>query len=328
MYKIAIVGLGLVAEKAHLPSFSKNKKVKIVCLCDKNIKRLKKFGKKYNVRNLQTSYKNLLKTSKLDAVVISTNKEVTSKIAKYFVHNKIPILSEKPATLSVEDGLSMLKISKKKNFIHMVGYMKRFDQGIIEIKKILKNKKLGELKSVYYENFEGNSYKNPPKKVIKKLPKNKNKKFYFVKYLNSFSHSINLLTYLFGKIILTKTELNEIGEGISFFKSGKIKIIFNNKYLRINGWHEHMHLNFLNGKVLIRMPPPLQKNSYANIQIINFKNYKTTIVKLKKKNWSFKNQANAFVKLLSTNILPKEICMLRQSIDDIKMIKKIFSNTN
>ena len=40
MIKIALVGLGLVAELAHLPSFHKNKKVRIIALCDLDKKKI------------------------------------------------------------------------------------------------------------------------------------------------------------------------------------------------------------------------------------------------------------------------------------------------
>ena len=49
----------------------------------------------------------------------------------------------------------------------------------------------------------------------------RNKKLIFLKYLNSFCHSINLIRYLFGEIKINYRKLSKSGEGLVFFKSKK-----------------------------------------------------------------------------------------------------------
>ena len=44
-FKVAILGTGHIAEKFHIPAWIRNKDCEIVCLCDKNISKLKKISK-------------------------------------------------------------------------------------------------------------------------------------------------------------------------------------------------------------------------------------------------------------------------------------------
>jgi len=326
MIKIALVGLGLVAELAHLPSFHKNKKVRIIALCDLDKKKLKKFSKKYKIKKIYTSYRKLIIENKLDGVVITVNKEVITKVAKEFLMSGIPVFSEKPVALSYKKADELNKLTLKKKIGFMIGYMKKFDDGILKLKKVIKKNSMGILNSVYYENFEGNSYKNPSLKLIKKkISVRRNKKYYYIKYLNSFCHSINLMRDLFGNIVLKSSRLNNIGEGIVIFKSNIINIIFNNKYSKINGWHEKIHLNYEKGKIIVNMPPPLQKNTSATITIKNYNTNTTKALYINKNGWSFENQANAFIKLIERKKINKSQNSIIESLMDIQIIEKIFN---
>lgn len=317
MIKIGIVGLGLVAQKAHLPSFANNPNVKITAICDLDNHKLKHISKKYKIKKLYLSIDKMIKKENFDGIVIATNKEKNSEIAYKVLRAEIPLLSEKPTALNSRIACKLLQISKKKKVNYIVGYMKRFDNGVIKLKKILQKKKKEKIKSVYYENFLGDSYKNPI------LKKNKvKKKNHFVNYLNSYSHNINLLRYLFGDIKIKSSSLSKNGEGIIFFKSKKTDIIFNSQYSKSNKWNETMHINFIDKKIIIKFPPPLEKNTNATINIVNFKNSKNIKVKIKN-GWSFTNQANAFVELLRRK-KNKTLCNSKDATEDIKIIEKIF----
>ena len=172
MIKIGIIGLGLVAQKAHLPSFAKNTFVKISAICDLDNHKLKRTSKKYRIKKTYLSCDKMIKNEKFDGIVIATNKEKNSQIALKVLNAKIPLLSEKPIALSSKIATKLVKISEKNQINYVVGYMKRFDNGVIQLKKILRGKKFGKIKSVYYENFLGDSYTDP---VLKKK-KDKKKK--------------------------------------------------------------------------------------------------------------------------------------------------------
>ena len=54
LIKVAIVGTGHIAEKFHLPAWQKNKKIKIVAICDINQKKLDLVANKFKVKSNTT----------------------------------------------------------------------------------------------------------------------------------------------------------------------------------------------------------------------------------------------------------------------------------
>ena len=120
MIKIGIVGLGLVAQKAHLPSFANNPNVKITAVCDLDNHKLKHISKKYKIKKLYLSIDKMIKKENFDGIVIATNKEKNSEIAYKVLRAEIPLLSEKPTALNSRIACKLLQISKKKKVNYIV----------------------------------------------------------------------------------------------------------------------------------------------------------------------------------------------------------------
>lgn len=333
--KIALIGAGFVSQVAHLPAFISNKKVKIISICDTNLKLLKKVSNQFKVKNYYTSYKNMIKSEIIDGVVLSVQRKKTAKIANYILKNKIPLLSEKPAALNYKSAKKLSDLAKKNSTKYLIGYMKRHDNGIKFIKKyLLKKNTLGNLYSVYYESFQGRSFSNKfnffsqTKSYIRKMSLNSklnNKNFSYLRFLNSQCHSINLLRYLFGDIKYLSKSLHPSGEGQIIFKKENITFILNNQYSKSKEWIENINLNFQNGKIVIKLPSPLFKNQTSKIVISYYKNNKLFKPKIKL-GWSFKNQANEFINFLENKKSNFDLSTGSKSLKDIKIIEKIFKN--
>ena len=67
---IGLVGAGRIAGH-HIRSIRKLKKLKIVSICDLDIDKAKFYGDKYKI-NIYSHYDEMLKTEKIDLVVIAT----------------------------------------------------------------------------------------------------------------------------------------------------------------------------------------------------------------------------------------------------------------
>ena len=332
--KLAFIGAGFMAQSAHLPSFYADPRVEIVALSDLDKKLLDQVSRKYQIKKTYQSYKKMLKNEKLDGVVLAVNRLKTEFIAKDILKAKIPLFSEKPMAPNYLSAKKLCDLSKKNNTKYLVGCMKRYDNGILFLKKNLKKINLGKLISVYYQSFIGDSYSSPfeyfkhqDKDYRKKNTLNKNlksKKLIFIKYLNSYCHCTNLIRYLFGEINLNYKILSQSGEGLVFFKSkGDANIILNNQFSNATRWIEDIKLNFKNGSIFIKVPAPLLKNTSAEITIEDYRNgkiYKPGI----KWGWAFQNQAKAFVDYIISNRTDESNCHGRDSLQDIKIIESIF----
>ena len=336
--KIAFIGTGFIAQICHLPNYANNKKVEIVAICDNDLKIAKFVAKKFKIKNVYKNYKDLINyEKKIDAIILTVPRHLTYEISKEILKNKINLFSEKPMALSKKSALELTKIAKKNKLIYVIGHMKRHDEKIKYFKNLLNKKdyNINSLKSIYYESFAGDSF-GKLKNLIKKNKKykshflnydvNKNKvpkdkKIRFLKFLNTHSHAINLLRYLFGELKLEFNYLNLDGEGIVGFKKNNKIFLLNSRKIFSNNWHENISINFSKFKVKINFPMPMKIKHQNTISITNLKNSQTRIIKLKN-NWSFKNQANSFVQ----NLYSKKnlICQGSDCVEDLNIIESIF----
>lgn len=331
--RIGVIGLGFVTQISHLKCIRSNKKIKIIALCDSNLKLLKKVSKKYKINNTYTSYKKMIKENNFDGIILSVNREKTSFIAEYLLKNKLNLLTEKPSALTSANAKNLKKLAAKNHSIYLTGYMKRHDYGVKKFMEKIKINKLGKLNNIYYEHLSGDSYgyqtgyfKNKNIKMIKKKTLNKkflSKKKNYIKFLNTHCHSINLIRFLIGEFKLYKNLMNKFGEGYLIFKSKKIKIVLNNQYSKSKEWNENIKFYFENGTANLQLAKPFSGKS-SSYTIIDFLNNKKQEFSQSKK-WAFKEQIQYFTKQIELQKKNKNKKIYSEdSIKDINIIEKIF----
>ena len=66
-----------------------------------------------------------------------------------------------PFTFPIGFSVNTIVFFTKNKTKYLVGHMKRYDNGILFLKKNLRKINLGKLISVYYQSFIGDSYSNP-----------------------------------------------------------------------------------------------------------------------------------------------------------------------
>jgi predicted dehydrogenase len=86
-YRISIIGCGAAAELLYLPALVRFPSVrKNLILVDRNEERTHKLAAKFNVRNCQNDYRNVL-SKQLDGVIIATPSHLHYPIAMDFLSN-------------------------------------------------------------------------------------------------------------------------------------------------------------------------------------------------------------------------------------------------
>jgi hypothetical protein len=233
---------------------------------------------------------------------------------------KINLFTEKPPSLTYDQFISLLNISKKNKLRYLVGYMRRYEDSVNFIKKKLVNKKIV---SLTVENFNGDSYFNPINYYrVNYLSKPKKNSYY--NYLNSHSHDINLIRYFMGDIKLIYKEFNKKGEGLALFKNKiKVNIFFTNRYLKSTNWHQIYKFDLGNQIITLELPPPFLINASSILKITDLKNGSNFKKKLKGI-WSFKRESQIIV----NDIINNKINRTEAStcLADLKIIENLFNN--
>jgi UDP-N-acetylglucosamine 3-dehydrogenase len=167
--------------KTHAGAYFKNTQTNLVALCDIDTKKLKKYAKKYNISKTYTNTSELFKNENLDCVSICTLVSTHLKIVKEAANSGVKaIFLEKPISNSINDAKKIIEICKKNKISLQIDHQRRFHPIYSKIKKILDEKKIGEIQFINV--------------------------YYGAGIANTGSHMFDLLRMLFGEIKYVKSE--------------------------------------------------------------------------------------------------------------------------
>ena len=116
----------------------------LVAVCDADSQKSKEYGEKYSV-NYYTSLDELLSVEEFDGAFVVTPTSTHTTIAQKLLEAKKHVFVEKPMTYKSEDGQNLTKIAEKNKVILTCGYIERFNPAVDVVKKMVKEKKYGDL---------------------------------------------------------------------------------------------------------------------------------------------------------------------------------------
>lgn len=116
----------------------------LVAVCDADSQKSKEYGEKYSV-NHYTSLDELLSKEEFDGAFVVTPTSTHTAIAQKLLESKKHVFVEKPMTYKSEDGQNLVKIAEKNKVILTCGYIERFNPAVDIVKKMVKEKKYGDL---------------------------------------------------------------------------------------------------------------------------------------------------------------------------------------
>ena len=116
----------------------------LVAVCDTDSQRSKEYGEKYSVNHYE-SLDELLNAEEFDGAFVVTPTSTHTAIAKKLLEAKKHVFVEKPMTYKSEDGQELAKLAEKNKVILTCGYIERFNPAVDVVKKMVNDKKYGEL---------------------------------------------------------------------------------------------------------------------------------------------------------------------------------------
>jgi predicted dehydrogenase len=144
MTKAGVIGLGGIAQLAHLPNFAKLNNSILSSVAEINKSRLNTIADKFNIKERYTDYKEMLANSELDAVIISTPTNTHKEIAIECLKAKKDILVEKPLARTYAEAKQIVDAAKKHKRKIMVGMNLRYRPDAMILRSILNSSEIGE----------------------------------------------------------------------------------------------------------------------------------------------------------------------------------------
>lgn len=139
----------------------------------------------------------ILKESKPDGVLVCNLNNLHIRTGLEVIKNGCPLFMEKPLSLNLKGVKELVDLAKKKKLVMQVGYVLRFNPGLLKIKKQLEDKIAGE---VYAAQIEVGTY------MPSWVPNQDYKKRYHSRgnlgggVVGDLSHELDYSYWLFGKV--------------------------------------------------------------------------------------------------------------------------------
>ena len=144
MLRAGFIGFGRMGI-THFSILNNHPSVEIACVCDSSSTMLN-ILKKYAAVKTYTDYRKMIQNEKLDLVIISTPTDSHSEILNFAIDNDLHVFVEKPFAMTIADGLGTLNRLGNKQLVNQVGYVNRFNEVFVEVKKLLDAGLIGEVK--------------------------------------------------------------------------------------------------------------------------------------------------------------------------------------
>lgn len=143
--KVAVIGLGGIAQLVHLPILSKLMNVQISAVADRNKNQLNSVGDIFKIEKRYTDHKEMLDKEEIEAVIIATPTNTHLEIALDCLKANKHILIEKPIARSVEEAKQINAASKKYKKQVMVGMNLRYRPDAMLMKSLVNSGELGDI---------------------------------------------------------------------------------------------------------------------------------------------------------------------------------------
>ncbi|WCE29013.1 Gfo/Idh/MocA family protein [Vibrio sp. SCSIO 43137] len=121
--KIAVIGLGDIAQKAYLPVITQKTDIELV-LCSRSKPVLSGMADKYRIKEFNNDYKSLL-GSNIDGVMIHAATAVHTEVASFFLQHGIATFVDKPLANSAADCELLYEYAEKHKTPLYVGFNRR-----------------------------------------------------------------------------------------------------------------------------------------------------------------------------------------------------------
>jgi predicted dehydrogenase len=140
--KIAFAGAGYIIN-IHAQAAQAQKGVELAAVVEKFPDRAAALTKKFNIPNRYETVEQLLKSGKVDALVIGTPNFLHASQAIAALKAGVHVLVEKPMAINARATAKMIAASEKSGARLMVAHCWRFDEDVLWLKK--QTKKLGKI---------------------------------------------------------------------------------------------------------------------------------------------------------------------------------------
>ena len=153
--RLAVLGLGAIAQTAHLPVVSKMRGVQLAALCDNDGPKARALAQRFGARDVTTDIEELLEIPDLDAVIVATPNHLHEVHVLSALRAGKHVLCERPLGLNARAVERILAAAEKAKRVVMVANNHRFRHDAQTLDAFVRGGELGKVRAV-----RAGSYRN------------------------------------------------------------------------------------------------------------------------------------------------------------------------
>jgi predicted dehydrogenase len=140
--RLGLVGCGGISAIRHHPSLH-GLPVTLAAVCDRDEARVTEYARVLGGEKAYTDHLKMLADAELDAVIVAVGAGGHPQIAIDVMEAGLPVLTEKPPSLTAEGAREMLDVSRRTGQICMTAFNMRFSTSFIKAREIVKKDEFG-----------------------------------------------------------------------------------------------------------------------------------------------------------------------------------------
>ncbi|EAC7955168.1 Gfo/Idh/MocA family oxidoreductase [Listeria monocytogenes] len=161
MLKVAVVGLGGIAQKAYLPVFAEMENIE-VHLYTRDAQKLKHLSEKYRFDHYHQSIYSMIESG-VNAAFVHSSTASHPEVIRTFLAHHIPVYVDKPIADNLSEVEELTRLAEEQNTLLMTGFNRRYAPKYQELKALTdtnmiimqKNRAAqpGEARTFIYDDF-------------------------------------------------------------------------------------------------------------------------------------------------------------------------------
>ena len=338
---LGFIGTGFIAQQCHLPAFEHAAGCEIIAVSDLHEDLAKRIGRRYEVDRVYRNHQDLLVDPDIEAVVVTLPRFLTAGVCLDALNAGKKVFTEKPLSLSYESAQRLLLKSSELDLPLQVGYMRRFDSGVQELKHRISERSakgdrpilvraycyMGESYCSPFGDFKSENRDQVVESNVEAYPvwvKN-DFKIGYESYLNVYSHMTDLLTYILRTPLeINATGINHLGHGINLFRADGVPVEISTAKCNISQWLEGVTIVYEDLIMDLELPPALLKNVPAKLTCRSGSQVYEVVEIRPRWSWAFRIQAEAFISLCQN--WPNSQCNVESAAAQVKLVADIYKS--
>jgi predicted dehydrogenase len=336
--KIGFIGCGFMGQLAHLSNYSTLQDCEVVALTERKKDLGKRVAAKYGVPGVYTDYREMIRESVPDALVMTKRYEHHLALLPEVLSYKLPVMIEKPLCVGWESGEKLCALAQEYGTPIAVGYHKRSDPAVEYARKTIREWQetgiCGALRYVRITMPPGDWIQNAAVSLLQSTEpvepvsqENVPGQFTgedaagYQKMVNYYIHQFNLMRFLMGEPYtieyVDKQEIILVVNG----HSGTSGIIEMSPYTTRNDWQEKAMICFEKGWIEVEIPAPMVERRAGSVRMMTFDQSGEPVITqpILPALSAMRNQAIRFVKMVRGE--RTDLCTCEEALEDLYMAR-------